>query len=299
MDWQRTILRTKARLGETSAPNQDVQHMGVAAQKATGVCPKCGMMNEPEAFFCCDCGAKLRENNCPICNAPMESGTDYCEACHNYVINDMCSFCSAPLSNDAVCCPECGQPRQGIHCSVCGTLSRFSFCPNCGNALTDQAREQLKKSWDVPFLNEVRGLEKELENLWMKAPVNSASQRQRREANVDIRNSVLALLENDGEVLYERLREMEPLMSEEKLADLKEQKRRKLQELLDRMAMPEQPTPAQARLISMACKPSVSRLAWRCNFKGALHTSPLGCACPQKGGKWIVLKPGEKVENDQ
>lgn len=229
----------------------------------------------------------------------MESGTDYCEACHNYVINDMCSFCSAPLTNDALSCPQCGESRQGIQCSVCGTQSRFSFCPNCGNALTEPAREQLKKSWDVPFLNQVRGLEKELENLWMIAPVNSPAQRQRREANVDIRNSVLALLENDGEVLYERLREMEPLMSEEQLADQKELKRRKLQELLDRMAMPEQPTPAQARLISMACKPSVSRLAWRCNFKNELHTSPLGCACPQKGGRWIVLKPNEKVEDNK
>lgn len=300
MDLQRTQQRTQQPEMEQMPISDAMVGATAVAYVSSGICPKCGTRNDSDALFCSNCGGKIRENVCPYCNNPIEPGTDFCEVCHRYVCEDHCSFCSSPLSQSDSVCPECGAPRSGIECPVCRTISNFAFCPSCGNALTDKARQQQKESWDVPFLNEVRGLESELERLMLKAPVRNDAQRKHREANVDIRNTVLALLENDGEALYERVRESEPFLNEDQLKDIIEQKRRQLQELLDRMAMPEQPTPAQARLIGMACKPTVSRLAWRCNYKDALHSSPLGCACPQKGGKWIVLGNDgkEKVQND-
>jgi hypothetical protein len=46
----------------------------------------------------------------------------------------------------------------------------------------------------------------------------------------------------------------------------------------------------------MACRPQGVRLAWECNFKHALHSSPCGCAKPQLGGKWIILGKDIKKE---
>ena len=44
-----------------------------------------------------------------------------------------------------------------------------------------------------------------------------------------------------------------------------------------------------ARNYAMAHRPVGSSLGWKCNFKHAIHTGPFGCACPQMGGKWVVL----------
>lgn len=301
MERQRSLHKTIAG-GAQNAPVVSAQKTQKAEKtQHTGICPKCGAQNDPNALFCENCGASLRVNECPNCGTALEPGVDYCEACNTYIGTDMCSFCSAPLLDSDTFCPECGASRDGIECPVCHAHSMFSFCKSCGTPLTEKAREMQQQAWDVPFLNQVRELEKEMEHLWLKAPVNNEIQRQRRQANYDIRNHVLALLEGDGEVLYERISEPEPLMNEAELEDLKEQKRRQLQELLNKMAMSEQPSPAQARLVAMACKPGVSRMAWQCNYKNALHTSPLGCACPQKGGKWIVLGSNDKaqIQNDK
>jgi hypothetical protein len=69
-----------------------------------------------------------------------------------------------------------------------------------------------------------------------------------------------------------------------------------LSRLLDQMAQLPQEKPAQVRNYAMACKPQGVRLAWQCNFKHALHSSPCGCAKPQMGGKWIILGKGTKKE---
>ena len=69
-----------------------------------------------------------------------------------------------------------------------------------------------------------------------------------------------------------------------------------LTEMLDRLALPPSPSPAIVRNYAMACKPQGVRLAWECNFKHALHSSPCGCAKPQMGGKWIILGKGTRKE---
>ena len=72
--------------------------------------------------------------------------------------------------------------------------------------------------------------------------------------------------------------------------------RSKLAEILEQMAQPPQTKPAQVRNYAMACKPQGVRLAWECNFKHALHSSPCGCAKPQMGGKWVILGKNTKKE---
>ncbi|MCF0196962.1 MAG: zinc ribbon domain-containing protein [Bacteroidaceae bacterium] len=299
---QITQLSLKKR--EKTRDDQEEQYVSKAPRPAdddaTGKCPKCGALNDPNALFCENCGNALRKCVCPSCYSPVEPGTDFCEACHSYMSKDLCSFCGAPLADTDTFCPTCSCNREGEVCPICKAPSIFPFCQSCGSPITDQAREQARVSWDVPFIHQVQDLENELENLWLRMPVNNESQRSRRERNLLIRSKVMSLLEKDGEILYEKLRESEPLINEAQLEDLKEQKRRQLQLLLDQMAIPEQPTPAQARLLCMASRPKVSRLAWRCNFKNVLHTSPLGCACPQKGGKWVVLTSDNvKIQNDK
>ena len=73
-----------------------------------------------------------------------------------------------------------------------------------------------------------------------------------------------------------------------------------LNELLDKFAIKPTPSPAIARNYAMASKPAGVRLAWVCNYKHAMHSSPCGCAKPQLGGKWIILDKGsvEQLKDD-
>ena len=69
-----------------------------------------------------------------------------------------------------------------------------------------------------------------------------------------------------------------------------------LSAILDKLAVPPSPSPVKARNYAMACKPSGVRLAWMCNYKHAMHSSPCGCAKPHLGGKWIVLGKNSTAE---
>lgn len=86
--------------------------------------------------------------------------------------------------------------------------------------------------------------------------------------------------------------------SSEEIAERIIEKRKELQELLDAASTPPQEDPIAARNYLMARKPASVRIGWKCNFKQAIHSSPCGCACPQLGGKWIVLTPTTPVEDD-
>ena len=66
--------------------------------------------------------------------------------------------------------------------------------------------------------------------------------------------------------------------------------------LFEKMATPHQPSPAKARNYAMAQKPAGIRMAWLCNYKHAMHSSPWGCAKPQLGGKWVVLGKNSSAE---
>lgn len=286
-DMQHTLVSTPG------MPATDA-HTAHAATQATahtrpGYCPNCGAKNDPEALFCENCGAVLRQCLCPECGQEVEAGTDFCEVCGSYIAQDRCAFCSAPMSPADDICPECKAPRTGIECPTCQRISKFAFC-TCGTPLTDRARQELQRAWDIPERQQVIELCEELERLWMTLPTGSGKYRSARQKNEQLRSRVMELLQQDGGFIYaDTARQPEPALDNDELLDCIQDRQQQLQQLLDRMTMPEQRTPAEGRIKSMARKPAISKLGWRCNYKNALHTSPLGCACPQQGGKWIVL----------
>jgi len=293
--------RMREKVEQQSSQMQMMKADAPQSKAPAGKCPKCGAENEPSALFCEQCGARLRESLCPFCGAPIDDGVDFCERCKQYIDKQHCSFCHGLIGEEDSFCPECGAPASGIECPVCHTVGRFGFCEACGTALTDSARQMEQEVWqEMPYQEKITQLAEELEKLWMVRPVSDEAQRQRLDHLKSLRSRVLELLAQEGETVHEDT----PHTEEQALSveDLQQQilnKQEALQSLLDSMAMAPQENPARARNYAMACKPHASRLAWKCNYKHALHTSPLGCACPQHGGKWIVLDGKTQVTDDK
>ena len=67
-----------------------------------------------------------------------------------------------------------------------------------------------------------------------------------------------------------------------------------LMEALEAMQTRPMESPVEARNYTMAMKPAGLRLAWKCNYKNAIHSSPCGCAKPHLGGRWIILGKNSK-----
>jgi ribosomal protein L40E len=114
-------------------------------------CPSCGAANPPEAEFCCECGFPLRQAAfCPSCGAKTNPGADICPVCGTWLLDGKCTFCYAEIPPDAEFCPECGNPRGGVSCPSCGTLSIFDFCKKCGTPLTEGAQAALEEAKSDP-----------------------------------------------------------------------------------------------------------------------------------------------------
>ena len=236
---------------------------------------------------------------CPSCGSPLDDDADFCESCHRYVRADVCSFCGAHFSPQDAFCPECGSPRGGIVCPTCHTMNDFAFCKQCGTPLTDDARMLLQKMKKMPEYQEMVRLAREYDSLSMENPI--ASERDTiREANSNkFREHVLKLLAQDqGETTPVIPDVKQKRKSKEELQREKEEKLARLSELLSKMETPPQASPAHVRNYAMAQKPAGVRLAWVCNWKHAMHSSPCGCAKPQMGGKWVVLGRGSKIKDD-
>ena len=273
------------------------QQQAVQFQTANGVqCPYCGTINEPDAMFCASCGQPLGKMSCPNCGAEIDPDADFCEVCHHYIRTDICSFCGAHLSGQEAFCPECGSPRGGIVCPVCHTLNDFAFCKQCGTALTEDARQLLAELQMTPEYKEMQALAKELEELDMSLPISSEKDLVREQLNRQLRERVLKLLAQDKGSTTPVVERPSKRVSKEELDAKKKVRADRLTELLEKMAQAPQPQPAKVRNYAMACKPQGVRLAWECNFKHALHSSPCGCAKPQMGGKWIILGKNSKQE---
>ena len=209
----------------------------------------------------------------------------------------MCSFCGAAFNDMDVYCPECGQPRGGIVCPACHTLNDFSFCKQCGRPLTDQAREIMKQMQELPEYKELTALVNEYDELQMQLPYESEADKNLDEELQDFRKRVLSLLAQDQGLQFEAA----PVSRRKRITkeELEENKNRKLEQLADllsRLAIPEDVSPIKVRNYAMAQKPAGLRVAWKCNYKQAIHSSPCGCAKPQMGGKWIILGHNSKQE---
>ena len=140
-------------------------------------------------------------------------------------------------------------------------------------------------------------LDDEIQKLEMQIPYTTEADKERDRKSQELRQRVLMLLAQDrGLDRVDANLSDHKVMSREEYDRKKQERMDMLSRLLDQMAQAPQPKPAQVRNYAMACKPQGVRLAWECNFKHALHSSPCGCAKPQLGGKWIILGKGTRKE---
>lgn len=278
--------------------DEPIAQQAMQANIANGVqCPHCGTVNDPDALFCASCGDPIGMTSCPNCGAPVEPDADFCETCRHYIRTDVCSFCGAHLTGQEAFCPECGSPRGGIVCPVCHTLNDFSFCKQCGTPLTDEARQMMEMIREQPEYKEMQLLANEIQQMEMTLPYNSERDILLDQKNIKLRERVLKLLAEDRGIANPVIPEpRNKRMSKEEYNAKKQERLDKLTAILEKMAQTPQPKPAQVRNYAMACKPQGVRLAWECNFKHALHSSPCGCAKPQMGGKWIILGKNTRKE---
>ena len=281
------------------SPDDDmVSEQQMQMNTAVGVkCPNCGTVNDPDAAFCASCGHPIGRTSCPNCGADLDPGADFCESCRRYVKFDVCSFCGAALTGSEAFCPECGSPKGGIVCPVCHTLNDFSFCKQCGTPLTDEARELMQQVHELPEFKEMQRLAIEIQQLEQSIPYTSERELLKDQRNIKLRERVLTLLAQDRGIADPVIPALDSKrLSKEEYDARKKERLAQIADILDQMVQKPQPKPAQVRNYAMACRPQGVRLAWECNFKHALHSSPCGCAKPQMGGKWLILGKDVKKE---
>lgn len=263
------------------------------------VCPHCGTVNEGDALFCEECGTPLGHSRlCPYCRQPLDVLADFCEHCKTYVNRNRCSFCGAEIAEEDAYCPECGCAREGIVCPACHTRSPFSYCRVCGIPLTEEAQRQSRLAQEEPMWTQMTELASDIENLMKIIPTDTPKQMDRNQQNEDLCRRVRDLLGCEDPIGGRRDITLRLGETSEEIAGRMAAKRRELQQLLDAAAALPQENPVATRNYVMARKPASTRIGWKCNFKQVVHSSPCGCACPQLGGKWVVLTPDIKVEDD-
>ena len=233
--------------------------------------------------------------HCPNCGSPISEGADYCESCHHYINFGVCSFCGASLNGDEAYCPECGNPRGGIVCPRCNTMNEFAFCKQCGMPLTEEARQLFQQVRQTPEYQHLQMIADQLCDLDKVVPMASEAEVLHEEVNRALRERVLKLLAEDEGIVNPDIPDLSSKrMTMEEYKIKKHNLGEQLMEALE--AMRNQPTekPVEARNYAMAMKPAGLRLAWKCNYKHAIHSSPCGCAKPHLGGKWIILGQSSK-----
>ena len=157
----------------------------------------------------------------------------------------------------------------------------------------------LQKNPDYQELLEIVQDFAKLENA---LPYNSERDIVREQMNQKLRERVLTLLARDEGVENPVIPKSESSrMTKEELEEQKAVKIKMLSAILDKLAVPPSTSPVKARNYAMASKPVGVRLAWVCNFKHAMHSSPCGCAKPHLGGKWVFLgkKTTAEIKDDK
>jgi predicted amidophosphoribosyltransferase len=283
---------------KSNYPTDAIPNYAVQYQSAEGMaCPYCGALNEPEAMYCASCGEPIGKLSCPYCGKQMDADADFCESCHHYAKKDVCSYCGSHLGGNEAYCSSCGSPRGGVACPVCHTMNDFAFCKQCGTALTEEAREMVKELQKDPEYQLLLETAAELSRLDDCLPYSSETDVQREQTNAKLRQRVLTLLAKDEGVENPVVElKQSNRMTRGELMDKKRQQMEQLSAILERLAVPPIDSPVKARNFAMASKPMGVRLAWMCNYKHAMHSSPCGCAKPHLGGKWVTL--GKNSSNE-
>lgn len=244
----------------------------------------------------------LAASVCPHCGATLDEGADYCEACHHYARPDVCSFCGTQLAPSEAFCHECGNPRKGITCPICHTVNEFAFCVQCGTPLTVEAQQLYEEVRQSPEYKALEEKIRQLDILNNETPCRDDRDRAREEASERLRVAVLRLLATDEGRSTEGIEEKPRLLkSVGEMANEKQQLLNALATMLDKMALKPMASPVKARNYAMAVKPAGVRMAWVCNYKHAMHSSPCGCAKPHLGGKWVILDKDSlsQIKDDQ
>ena len=298
-----STMRPQEMMQQTFRPQQTAEPVMMQSQQKAAVktCPYCGAENEPEAMFCAQCGQPISKLTCPHCGAEVDADADFCEVCHHYIRKDVCSYCGAHLSGNEGYCPECGSPRGGLVCPTCRSLNDFAFCKKCGTALTEDARQMVRELQMNPDYQELQEIVKDYTSLENVLPYNSERDIIREQANARLRERVLTLLAKDAGVANPVITPVESKrMTKEELDEQKAVKVKMLSAILEKLAVPPTASPVRARNYAMACKPSGVRMAWVCNYKHAMHSSPCGCAKPHLGGKWVILgkNSSDEIKDD-
>ena len=221
------------------AAQQQQQQQRAAAGR---LCPFCGAVNEPEAWFCAQCGQPINKTTCPHCGAEIDPDADFCEVCHHYIKKDVCSFCGAHLSGNEAYCPECGSPRGGLVCPTCHSLNDFAFCKKCGTALTEEAKKMVKQLQRNPDYQELMEIVQDFSKLENALPYNSERDIVREQMNNKLRERVLTLLAKDAGVENPVIPRAESRrMTKEELEEQKAVKIKMLSAILDKLAVPAGP----------------------------------------------------------
>lgn len=296
------VMEPMSRPQEPVAPRPVVQQQQAQQQAMGKACPFCGAINEPEAMFCAQCGQPISKTICPHCGAELDPDADFCEVCHHYVKKDVCSYCGAHLKGNETYCPECGSPRGGMVCPTCNTLNDFAFCKKCGAALTEEAKMMVKELQHNPDYQELLELVRDYSKLENALPYNNERDIIREQNGQKLRERILTLLAKDEGVETPVIPPVESKrMTREELDDMKAVKVKMLSAILNKLAVKPMASPVKARNFAMATKPQGVRLAWVCNWKHAMHSSPCGCAKPHLGGKWVILGKNstEEIKDDK
>ena len=239
---------------------------------------------------------------CPYCSSNIDADADFCESCHRYIRADICSYCGTALNGSEAFCPECGSSKGGIVCPICHTMNDFAFCKICGTPLTENARSIVNEVSEHPDYIQLLNSVQEFKRLNMCLPYESDRDIVKEQINNKLRERVLKLLANDrGDTSVEIDKRTSKRMSVAQLDDQKADVMQQITFLLEKLALVKADTPTKARNYVMATKPAGIRLAWICNYKNAMHSSPCGCAKPHLGGKWIILDKNNigKIKDDK
>lgn len=112
-------------------------------------CTHCGNPVDPNAKFCCKCGASLLQNNCSKCGKTVNPHAKFCHHCGNILTQDWVvqkefneNIDQKQTINVELICPNCmskyivqeedwGKENVYWECGNCGTNIEGAFCGYC------------------------------------------------------------------------------------------------------------------------------------------------------------------------